>query len=318
MSAPLVLLISALCGVGFGYAAQRGSLCVVSATEALLEGRSPRVFLSFLRCSVWVAAISLPLAWAIPGDQLDGVVLPTMFTVVGGLLFGVGAAINGGCSFGTLIRLGSGDASFLATLAGLAFGILLEQHAARFHLMAAHPGRSPLEDVAVIGAFAMFAATAFCARELVVDLRRRRGGRRWPPERAAMVMGGTGGLLYALHGSWAYTIAIERGLAVMASGGIPNADLALIFLACLAGAAIGARRLHRFRPRLNIFDMPKHLLGGTIMGVAAALIPGGNDVLVLHAVPALSPHAPIAYFGLVAGAAGALSLSARLRRRATV
>ncbi len=318
MSTPTVLVISALCGVGFGYAAQRGSLCVVSATEALLEGGSPRVFLSFLRCSVWVAAISLPLAWAIPGDQLDGFAVPTLFTVVGGLLFGIGAAINGGCSFGTLIRLGSGDASFLATLAGLAFGILLEQQASHLHPMAAHSSRSPLEDVAVIGVLALLAATAFCVRELIVDFRRHRRGPRWPPERAAMVMGATGGLLYALHGSWAYTLAIDRGLAVMMSGGIPNADLALIFLACLAGAALGARRLHRFRPRLNLPDVPKHLLGGTIMGVAAALVPGGNDVLVLHALPALSPHAPVAYLGLVAGAAGALWLSARLRSRAAV
>lgn len=318
MSASLVLVISAVCGVGFGYAARRGSLCVVSATEALLEGRSPRVFLSFLRCSVWVAAISLPLAWAICGDQLDGVAVPTMFTVVGGLLFGVGAAINGGCSFGTLIRLGGGDASFLATLTGLAVGSVLQRNALAFNATADVSSRSPLEDVTVIGVLALLTSAAFCARELVIDIRRDRRGRRWPPERAAMVMGATGGLLYALHGSWAYTIAIERGLAVMASGGIPNADLALIFLACLAGAAIGAWRLHRFRPRLNLSDMPKHLLGGTIMGVAAALIPGGNDVLVLHALPALSPHAPIAYLGLVAGAAGALSLSARLRRRATV
>jgi hypothetical protein len=60
------------------------------------------------------------------------------------------------------------------------------------------------------------------------------------------------------------------------------------------------------------------LAGGTVMGVAAAMIPGGNDVLVLHALPALSPHAPFAYVALVAGAAGALVASARLRRRAAM
>jgi len=130
-----------------------------------------------------------------------------------------------------------------------------------------------------------------------------------------MLMGVAGGVLYALHGSWAYTIAIERGLAAMDAGGIPNLDLVLIFVACVIGAAVGARRLGRLRLRLNARDMPKHLLGGTVMGVAAAIIPGGNDVLVLHALPALSPHAPISYVFLVMGAAGAIVLSARFARK---
>lgn len=318
MSALLVLLISALCGVGFGYAAQRGSLCVVSGIEALLEGKSPRVFLSFLRCSVWVIAVTLPLAWAIDGDQLDIVAAPGLVTLVGGLLFGVGAAINGGCSFGTLIRLGGGDASFVATLAGLAFGYLLQRYAPVFDLTPDAIGASPLEAPTIVGVLTLLAAAAFCAREVVSERPRGGSGGRWAPERAALVMGVAGGVLYALHGSWAYTIAIERGLADMRSGGIPDFDLALIFVACVAGAGLGARRLDRFRLRLNARDIPKHLLGGTIMGVAAALIPGGNDVLVLHSLPALSPHAPVAYVALTVGAAAALNLSTRLRKRASI
>ncbi len=318
MSAPLMLLISALCGVAFGYAAQRGSLCVVSGIEALLEGKSPRVFLSFLRCSVWVIAVTLPLAWLINGEQLDVIAAPGLITVAGGLLFGVGAAINGGCSFGTLIRLGGGDASFIATLAGLAFGYLLQRHAPAFDVSLDVVGPSPLETPTLVGALALLLAVAFCVRELMLERRRGSSLGRWAPERAALVMGVAGGVLYALHGSWAYTIAIERGLAHMRAGGIPDLDLALIFIACLIGAALGARRLDRFRIQLNARDVPKHLLGGTIMGVAAALIPGGNDVLVLHSLPALSPHAPVAYLTLVVGAAGALALSSRLRRRAAM
>jgi hypothetical protein len=71
-----------------------------------------------------------------------------------------------------------------------------------------------------------------------------------------MMMGIAGGVLYALHGSWAYTLAIERALADMRSGGIPDLDLALIFLACLTGAALAARRMHGFRLRLNAWDIP--------------------------------------------------------------
>lgn len=318
MTTSIVLIISALCGVGFGYAAQRGSLCVVSGIEALIEGQSPRVFLSFLRCSLWVIAITLPLAWAIEGDQLDRIAAPSFLTIAGGLAFGIGAAINGGCSFGTLIRLGSGDASFIATLAGLAFGFTVQRYAPGLDLSAPAIGRSLLEDTDLVGIAALVFAAAFCLRELWLDGTRECGKQHWSPERSAMVMGAAGGVLYALHGSWAYTLAIERGLAAMNTGNIPNLDLGLIFVACLAGAAIAARRFRVFRFRFNARDVPKHLLGGTVMGVAAALIPGGNDVLVLHALPALSPHAPVAYLALVVGAAGALFVSSRLRRRAAI
>lgn len=318
MSAVPVLFFSALCGIAFGYAAQRGSLCVISGIETLLEGRSPRVFLSFLRCSVWVIAVTLPLAWAIDGNQLDGLALPIAQTLAGGLLFGVGAAINGGCSFGTLIRLGAGDVSFLATLAGLGFGILIDMRTSGWNAARTLVGPSPLEQPGVIGVAVLLAAVAICARELFHDRRRARHPLLWPPERAALLMGAAGGILYALNGSWAYTVAIERGLSEMAQEGIPNLDLALIFFACVLGAGLAARTQGTFAFRLRLRDVAKRLLGGTIMGIAATMIPGGNDVLILHALPALSPHAPVAYIALVAGAATALALSSRLRRSAVL
>ncbi len=37
------------------------------------------------------------------------------------------------------------------------------------------------------------------------------------------------------------------------------------------------------------------------MGLGAALVPGGNDVLLLNAIPGLSPHAVPAYLAMLAG-----------------
>lgn len=289
---------------------------MVSGIEGLLEGRSPRVFLSFFRCSIWVIAVTLPFAWATGGNQLDILSLPMAHTIAGGLLFGIGAAINGGCSFGTLIRLGGGDASFIATLAGLGFGVLIERHAPALTTIQQHFGPSPLERPDWFGIAVLVAAAGFCVREVLLDRRRPGGALLWPPERAALFMGISGGLLYALNGSWAYTVAIEREFATMSEGGIPNLDLALIFVACVVGAGLAARKQKTFNFRPNVRAIPKRFLGGTIMGAAATMIPGGNDVLVLHALPALSPHAPVAYLALVAGAASALALSQRLRREA--
>lgn len=313
-----MLAISALCGVAFGYAAQRGSLCVVSGIEALLEGRSPRVFLSFLRCSVWVIAVTLPIAWIVDGDQFDRIAAPSLATVLAGFAFGVGAAINGGCAFGTLNRLGGGDLSFVATLAGLCLGILIQQSVPAFDVSLRVIGPSPLEMPMTVGLAVMIGVAAICLRELANGRSADPPQRGWHPERAALVMGLAGGILYAVHGAWAYTIALERGVSVMRSGGIPDLDLAIIFGACLMGAAVAARGIGRYRIWLNARAIPTRLLGGAIMGVASASVPGGNDALILHALPALSAHAPVAYLFLVLGATTALAVSSGLRRQVAV
>jgi hypothetical protein len=43
-----------------------------------------------------------------------------------------------------------------------------------------------------------------------------------------------------------------------------------------------------------------------MMGLGAALIPGGNDGLILFGIPALSPHALPAIGGILAGILAAL------------
>ena len=44
------------------------------------------------------------------------------------------------------------------------------------------------------------------------------------------------------------------------------------------------------------------------MDAGAGMIPGGNDVLLLNAIPLLSPHAIPAYLGVVVGIAATLAL----------
>ncbi len=42
------------------------------------------------------------------------------------------------------------------------------------------------------------------------------------------------------------------------------------------------------------------------MGLGAAMIPGGNDVLILHGIPSLSPHAVPAFLAMLVGIAVSL------------
>lgn len=294
--------VSALCGIGFGYAAQRGSLCAVRGVEEWIEHRSTRQMVAFFQCSLWVAAATVPLVWLTPGAHLAAAIAPSWTALVGGLLFGAGAAINGGCSFGTIIRLGAGDISYLATLAGMVSGIALRLHSTAYWDRPASIGPSLLEDPSQAGLALLVAIVAVLGWQVRRGWPAMADPHRWAPERAAAVMGLSGGLLYAINGTWTYTIALERGLGAMMMG-IASPALAVIFTASVGGAAISAWQRRIFKVRLNARAMPSRFAAGVVMGVAASLIPGGNDALVLHAIPSLSPHALVAYPALIAGAA---------------
>jgi hypothetical protein len=60
-----------------------------------------------------------------------------------------------------------------------------------------------------------------------------------------------------------------------------------------------------WRPRL---DWWRNVIGGALMGLGAALTPGGNDVLVLYSLPSLSPHALPSYAALALGVVVAILL----------
>jgi hypothetical protein len=55
-----------------------------------------------------------------------------------------------------------------------------------------------------------------------------------------------------------------------------------------------------------------NLMGGALMGVGAALTPGGNDALILQGIPGGSPHAIPAYAALLVGTAAGLIVIKRV------
>ena len=57
------------------------------------------------------------------------------------------------------------------------------------------------------------------------------------------------------------------------------------------------------RPRV---DWLRNIGGGVLMGMGTALAPGGNDVLVLYAIPVLSPHALPAFAAMAVGVVAGL------------
>jgi uncharacterized protein len=297
----------------FGYAVQRGNLCMVSGLAMVIERRSPRQIIPLFRSSLWAAAMTWGLWWAGTGRSHMQIYNPGAHTVVGGLLFGIGAAINSGCIFGTLTRLGAGDLSFAVTCAGIAAGAVLQEHRAGLINPAPMGANGPAVPVAIVPLLTLLLLVI-----AGVDIFRpgRAKGSFWSGERIAIVVGLTGGSLFAARGDWPWTL--HRGRLPGAGGPLDRWEpgVALLFLALLGGAMLSALHEGKLRFRASWCQLHRRLLGGVLMGLGAAVTPGGNGTIILHAIPDLSPHAPVAYGALLLGCAAMLATFGQLRKAA--
>ena len=220
-------------------------------------------------------------------------------TIVGGLLLGIGAMINGGCYLGSVQYLGTGNLNFLFTLVGIGLGLRGATLLAPLPI-AATPGLRMATGylwLAGLSAFSLIIVT-------LVIWRRVKG--QW----LALLAGLLAGLVYARRPGWSYGTALEA----LAQGhfGLAHGPANLSALTLFAGAICGATLAGRFylqRPMLG--RALRCLAGGATMGCGAALVPGGNDNLLLWAIPGLTLYGALAY-GLMLGAIGlGFALAAR-------
>jgi uncharacterized membrane protein YedE/YeeE len=312
----VVVVSSLMLAAILGFAAHRASVCTVKAVAEVVSTGQGYMFLSFLKTVLWVMAITIPFMWWWPeahGAQRSWGISATV--LLGGFLFGMGAALNKGCAFSTLSRLGDGQLSMLVTLAGFCTGIYTHtQLSAAYTLPQAtllEPALTTSNNwtIALVGALWIWVI-----REGARLWRSRRGQTAWWQlvradryrlSTAAAVLGITSGILYALHGAWAYTGTISAQIHhVVAGDPEPSTILWGLFAAVLFGMGWSSwqRRSFRldWRPSLSwVASFP----AGLMMGFGAALVPGSNDVLILHAIPGLSPHALPAYAAMVIGIA---------------
>jgi hypothetical protein len=64
---------------------------------------------AMLKAVLWVMAVSVPIFLFLPDTAAPNRSYAiTVVAIIGGFLFGVGAAVNGGCAFSTLGHLANG------------------------------------------------------------------------------------------------------------------------------------------------------------------------------------------------------------------
>lgn len=300
-----------LAGLVLGASAHRAGLCTVKAVAEVMTSRRGHIIWSFLKASLWTAGF-LALAAVLGAEATPGHRPLTGIGLLGGLLFGLGAGWNGACSFSTLSRLAEGHLVMLFTLAGWAVSIPA--------VAGLWPG---LHAPPIAGTMGRWWAVPFAlwmiweARLVWVRRRNVVEGMRtgfWPLSIAVLLIALANVALLLVGRPWSFTSTVicTAGAAPMAPCDHPG-PLWLISAAAMAAMIASALTRGSFRlrpPRLRA--AARHFGAGLAMGAGAALIPGGNDGLILFGLPSLSPHALPIWGAVVTG----IWLSLTLMRQA--
>lgn len=284
IDALLLLLTFAL-----GAALSRVSLCAVAGMQQVVTARNFSGLERLLLAASGAGVILLLSAGLVSGAVLLPGAAPFHAGIIaGGLLLGLGALLNGGCYLGSVLYLGSGNLNFLFTLAGIGCGARAAESLALLPAAAASAPRAAMGPIWIAGVI-------FFALIIVVLTRRDGQKGRW----LALLAGALAGLVYARHPGWSYGSVLES----LAHGRLDlmnwsaNLSALLLFAGAIAGAQLGGRFKLQW-PTLQ--RALRCAAGGLVMGCGAALVPGGNDALLLWAIPGLTVYGVLAYTVMLA------------------
>ncbi len=302
-----------------GFAIRRGDICAVAAVGHWIKHKQTSHLRAFITAVAWAGALLLPSVWFFPGIvNLSPAYQPSEITFVTGVLFGLGAFLNGSCVFGTIAHLANGEMDYIGTLVGMFIGALLAQ-IIPFHSNSLYLVNLSTPNVLAICIWATFVAIAFhdiyLKHRFIAsnDVNVPSGG-TWSPFFSMSVIGATGGLLHAIIGNWGYLTVLSHGAAKLINPAQPDVALQVFTAtgALIFGAIVAARKTRKLEIRIpKPLPFFRKLAGGSLMSFSAGIIPGGNETLLLHGIPSLAPHALIAYAAMLAAVIGLFKLSHR-------
>ncbi len=319
LTSALPLIVACFFAGVLGFAAHRASICTVRAVAEIMSARTGYMLWSIGKSALWVIALTLPFLWLMPeaANAIGGWRL-TLTTLLGGFLFGLGAALNGACAYSTMARLVDGEARMAVSVGGFAIGVLTFLLLVDSQILA-RPEKAP----ALIGSALSFALVivlglaAWAIYEVPRIWRMRPKHLRiqhmilspqYRLSSAALVIGIASSIVFLLVGSPGYAITLHSMVAGMVGkGALPAASRNILMLSVLAGMLVSTLQRGSFRldwrPQLSWL---RNIFGGALMGLGAAMVPGGNAALILYAIPSFSLHALPAFAALIVGAGAGL------------
>ena len=289
-----------------GYAIQQGSTCTVAAINEYLDKGTINRFKSLLETAMWVFVGELFLfrmGWAnieLPIWQVSAI------SILGAVLQGLGAYINGACAVGTIARIGNAEWDYLITIVGFFCGALLLPS---LHLEYLHPsaiGHTSIPQVAdwvlvLLACLIVFRVWKFIQKGI-------------HPYLLTVVVGVFFLALLVIDHAWSYTDLLVD-LANVKNA--PYWPRIILFITFLLGAIWGgsSHRLNTLKKVITNHHMLRRFIGGVAIGFATGLLPGSHDSLVLLYMPMLLLNAWLGFVVLVTTIFAARLLEKTLRKQ---
>jgi uncharacterized membrane protein YedE/YeeE len=320
---PWALYLSALgTGLIFGYVIQRGGFCftrAISNAVLMRDGDILRAYvLALLVAMVGVQVIETLGLVDIPVRQLRW-----LSNIVGGLLFGVGIILSGGCSGSTWYRVGEGAIGAWVVLLGFALGAttagvgilspvrtLLQKPA----ITAGDGGAATLANIVGLSPWIVIAVIGVLAGIWLLRGQREPEHGKWPWP----VTGASVGVMISV-GWWAsafgdrpvgITFAANTGqLLTYPLVGYPNRLTwsMLMALGVPIGAFVAAWTTDQFGRKLPAgWSLVKIFAGGLLMGASALVAEGCNINQGLTNSATLALGSLLTLASMAAGACGTL------------
>lgn len=286
-----------ICVCFLGYLAQTTGLCMVRGVNEWQAGNK-EFLLAIILSGVlaWVGAYFSQLF------DIKFIFWTHAFSgwfVVGGLIFGLGAALNKSCGVSTLSRLARGDSRMFATILGWLVGwVLLACWPPKISVVRSSlPGEiSYLPLITITLTISVWA--------LLGDKKRKK---LWFD---MMGIGLLSGFIFLYQPQWPPSALLRQISIALIDDKInswPSIEQYLFFIALLLGMFLAAWRTKRFHfIPANFKYLSQYLLAGTLMGVGASIAMGGNSVQLLLALPTLSPSGFAAVAGMLLGILGGI------------
>jgi len=308
-------LLGIATGLAFGVAMASGRVCFnAGLRRARFEG-SPTVLRVFAFAFA-VQLLALPVLLAAGVGPLERNVdagAPALLPVaqlLGGLVFGVGIALAGGCITGILWKTGAGSVATALAIGGFAAGELLAQGAGAGTIAdlddAASPAESSLPDLTGLPYELLAPVVGVVA--LLALLRHRRDGLK-----LGIVVGLIASIAWvsadlADYGYGLGFVGLAEGTRAAIEGGGELPFQLWLAVGVLAGGAVA------IRGPLRVPDLARSsraLVGGVLMGLGASAAHGCNIGHGVTGVGLLSLGSLLAVSAMAAGALATMALVLR-------
>ena len=307
-----MILTGLLLGAVLGYVLQRSRFCVTGAFRDLYMARSARYFTPFL-LAIAIQAVGVAALTGVGVISPEPATFAPLAVIGGGLLFGVGIIMAGGCATGTYYRAGEGlIGSWVALIFYALFAAVMKYgplggftESARSRTTA----DATIQETLGVSVWVPTLLFSALVAVLVVRQVRRSAGRTtaklparrsgighyladipWNPWVGGVLLGVIAIAAWVLstaagrNGGLGITTPSAKIVTFLATGDVTLVDWSgMLVLGILLGSFIAAKLAGEFRWRVpDAATMLRSAGGGVTMGIGAALAGGctiGNSLV---------------------------------------